>query len=1804
VVLWLAAPALADALDASPDRRERRLSVRVRSDTLRYALLHWRYFERFVSAETHWLAPDNVQETPERVVAMRTSPTNIGLQLLATTSAYDLGFLEVDALVAMLERIFGTMRKLRRFRGHFYNWYDLGSLDDLAPGYVSTVDSGNLAGHLLALRQACLTLPDAPVSDRRVWRAVDAALSLAVEAIEAEGRSPAGIQRVRAAVAAAESRQDPSAAIDSVVELLQAADRTLSGGRRTDRSIQDSNEWLAWALALLTRHRETIAGVPVFTIPSRRGATAPGFPSLRERALASPAAAELIARLEALAVEAARYVAEMDFGFLYDPQRALFAIGYQPTSHTLDTSHYDLLASEARLASFVAIAKNDVPVDHWFHLGRELTRAAGETALMSWSGTMFEYLMPNLVMRTFPLTLLHQASRGAVHRQIAFGAARGVPWGISESAYNLRDRFQTYQYRTFGVPDLALKRGLDADLVVAPYASALAAMVDPTRALANLGLLAKRGALGPWGFRDALDYTRPSPGQRWAVVDTYMAHHLGMGLVALTNVLRGHLWHDRFHGDPLVRAAELLLYERIPRRLVLQKPQDVHPGASLPDPNLERPAVREFDTAHTPQPAVALLGRLPYTIMVTNGGSGYSRFETLAVTRWRADGTSEATGQFCYLKDVGSGRVWSAGHQPVCAPADAYHVMLATDRVVFHRTDGAIETREEITVAPDDGAEVRRITVTNNGLAPCELELTSYGEPVLASPESDRAHPAFGKLFVETEWHPWCSAMMATRRPRTSTERRLWCMHVVAVGDDVLEPVSYESDRSRFIGRGRSTRAPAALDPGAELSGTTGAVIDPIFAIRVKVSLQPGRSSTVAFTTLVAASRERAFELADRYKDPQSAQRALDLAWNVAQIELRELRTSSHSADAFQQLAGHLFFSDQRLRAPEPELRASEGTQEMLWGAGISGDWPILLATIDSIDGLPTLRQLLVAHQYWRRRGMTVDLVVLDVRAPSYVQELGDRITAEVGATGAAGLTDRPGGIFLRRQALLSAAELRMLRATARVHIPCDGRSLERILAALAPSAERVEETRPGPRGLLRTVAGLVERLRVPAPQRAPDPARPPAPAPGPAPATGSAGLLLDNGLGGLAPDGSYEIRIDSGKLPPAPWANVIANEHGGILMTERGSGFSWAGSSYFFRLTPWHNDPISDPIGDVVYLEDVATGELWSATPAPIPHPSPFTVRHSAGSSCFVHQHGDLETTLTVGLADGAPIRLSRLRIVNHGSVTRQVRVTAYVEWVLGSEREHTQHQISTEFDLARGAILARNTFHAPFGSWFAFCALTPRVERYTADRREFLGRHGHLGEPAALGGRALSGRSGAGLDPCAALQCTVDIAPGEAQEVTVVLGAGASRAEALAGLDAHRDQGQGSASAGRTVGAWRERLSILRVQTPEPAFDAMMNHWLLYQSLSCRMWGRSGLYQSSGAYGFRDQLQDSMALVYAEPTLAREHLLRSAARQFVEADVQHWWHPESGSGVRTRISDDLAWLPFAVDHYLRVTGDAAVLDTSVPFLEMRGLRPEEHDVYAIPATSRDSASLYEHCLRALRHASTVGGHGLPLIGGGDWNDGMDRVGLDGRGESVWLAWFLISALRGFARIADLRGDSVVSADFRERADAYARAAENQGWDGAWYRRAFFDDGTPLGSAANAECRIDSIAQSWSVISGASNPDHRAQAMASLEQHLVDEEARLVKLLTPPFEHPSHDPGYIQGYLAGVRENGAQYTHAATWVVLARALSGDGDRAFALFQMLNPLMHARTPAEVATYKVEPYVIAADVYTVPGQVGR
>jgi cyclic beta-1,2-glucan glucanotransferase len=1804
VLAWFASPVVALALSRPALRPDQRLAPEARRRALRYALLHWRFFDRFVSAETHWLAPDNFQAEPRPVVAMRTSPTNIGLQLLATMSARDLGFLTLEELLRRVELAFRSLAEMRRFRGHFYNWYDLHDLSVLEPAYISTVDSGNLAGHLIALRQACLLTPGEPLLDMRLRRALEAALALTEERVRARPGMAEVLGHLRSAGSAlAGWREAPDPAV-LPAELLPSLQRTvaaLAAAGIEEGPRAQAGEWIEWSLRLVLEHAAWVA-----RIGARPGVT------LRQRAAeGSTDAARLIARLEAIAERAYLIAMEMDFRLLFDQDRKLFAIGYQQATHCLDNSYYDLLASEARLASFIAVAKNDVPVEHWFHLGRSLTYAAGAPALVSWSGSMFEYLMPALVMRAFPFTLLAQTAAGALARQRAYGAGHDVPWGVSESAYNVRDRHDTYQYRPFGVPDLALKRGLGRELVVAPYASVLAAMVDPHAALDNLARLERLGALGSYGFCDALDYTRPAPDRRFALVQAYMAHHLGMGLVALANVLDGHLWQRRFHADPLVRSAELLLHERIPRRLVLHQPQGGLDDAAPLEAEPEQPAVRHLDTPDTIQPHVALLGYLPYTIMVTHCGAGYSRYESLAVTRWRSDGTGDSTGQFCYLKDLATGRTWSAGHQPVCAPADWQHASLASDRVTFHRADGDIETRTEIVVVPEDSAEVRRVTVTNNGNEARLLELTSYGELVLAPPDTDRAHPAFGNLFVETEWHAWCGAITATRRPRTPEEKPSWCVHVAATGRELVGPVSCETDRARFLGRGRSSRDPVALERDGPLGMTAGAVLDPIFALRARVSLPPGQSASVAFTTLMATSRDQAFVLADRYRDPHAAQRALDLAWTSTQAELRDLGLTPALTAVFQELAGQLFYGDPAIRARQAEQRRVNGSQELLWAAGISGDWPILLATIGSADGLPTIRQLLAAHRYWRRRGMTVDLVILNTHPPDYLQDLADRITGAVYALGDSGSVDRPGGVYLRRQDLLTVEQLRMLRATARVHIPCDGRGLGRILASTLPDEEpspddgesQLAQTRTpdrGDAGVARVVRLLGARLLAPFAVLTSDAVQAVSRGGGRAPAA-----VPSNGFGTLTANGDYQIQVAGDRLPPAPWANVIANPHGGFLVTERGGGFTWAENSYSYRLTPWHNDPVTDPLSEVVYLRDEETGELWSATPGPVRTETEFTVCHGPGRSTFGQEHCGIATELTLGLAEDSAVKISLLRLTNTGKRSRRLTLTTFVEWTLGVLREHTQHQVRTTYDRQKQAVFARKTFDPEFAEWTAFHAISEPVIRYTGSRREFLGRNGTSASPAALKpGGLLQGTMGAGIDPCAVLQAELELTPGEVREVTILLGAAASEVAAQAAVATYRDVRQARAAVERSVAGWERRLSVIRVRTPEPSFDAMLNRWTLYQALACRMWARSALYQSSGAYGFRDQLQDVMAFVYAEPALARAHLLRAAARQFTEGDVQHWWHPRSGRGVRTRFSDDLAWLPYVVAHYVGVTGDRSVLDEPVPFLRMRALEPHEHEIYDVPEVTEERASLYQHCLRALRRACTTGAHGLPLIGIGDWNDGLSRVGVEGRGESVWLAWFLATTLRSFAPHAESRGDGAIATEACRQAAAYVAAVEAHGWDGEWYRRAYYDDGSPLGSAGNTECRIDSIAQSWSVISGAGQPERQAQAMGSLERHLVDEPNRLLLLLTPPFDKTTQDPGYIKGYLPGVRENGAQYTHAALWAVLATALRGDGDRAFELFQMLNPLTHARTPAEVATYKVEPYVVAADVYTAAGQVGR
>jgi len=1687
-LLWLLSPRIAVALSAPAIPGEVKLSEGERTRALRYAKLHWEFFDHFVTAEGNWLAPDNFQEEPAPVIAARTSPTNIGLQLLSLVSAYDLGFIARVDMIERLEQVFRSLERMQRYRGHFYNWYDIGTLHVLEPAYVSTVDSGNLAGHFIALKQACIQIIH----------------SLRPRTLEME---------------------IPGRALATGVVAAAPATR-LAGTVAPDEDVGDE-----------------------------------------------------CTRLRAIADRAFAYAMEMDFTFLFDERRKLFSIGYLTSANSFDNSFYDLLASEARLASFVAIAKGDVPVEHWFHLGRSLTAAAGTRALVSWSGSMFEYLMPVLITQSYPFTLLDQTYHGAVRRQIAYGAERHVPWGVSESAYNMRDRNQTYQYRAFGVPDLALKRGLSKDLVVAPYATMLALLVAPHQALRNLSTLEAAGALGPFGFRDAVDYTRPEPGLTHATVGAYMAHHIGMSLVALTNALERQVWQRRFHADPVVRSTELVLQERIPRRLVVQQTGDEDaPPPTIPT-EAGKPAVREMMTAHTAQPRIALLGNVPYTTMITNAGGGFSRYGDIVVTRWRRDTTRDNQGEWVYLKDLTAGRVWSAAYQPVAVDADHYRVLLAPDRVEFFRRDGDVETRMEVVVSSDDAAEVRRVTVTNRSLLPRDIELTSYSEIVLQPLDTDRQHPAFGNLFVETEWIGANSAILATRRPRSSTDRVYWAVHVVAAGAERIGEVTYETDRARFIGRGKSVRHPAALEENGTLSNSVGAPLDPIFSLRVRLRVPPGKSVPVSFTTFVAETRERALELADLYDDPFSARRALDLSWAQAQAELRDLGMAPGDAAVYQQLAGYLMYPHPRLVSQSPGTSAVRRGQQSLWSLGVSGDHPIMLASIDTADGLPSVRQLLQAHHYWRLKGLTSDLVILNERPPSYLQELNDAITETVMASTESGLLDRPGGVFVRRTDLISAEDLALLRAMARMQVVCDGVGLGSLLEFPDEEGYVGHPEAPVPPRYARRLSG-----------------------PRPAPRTDDP--RITNGYGFFNDAGEYELHLTGTELPPAPWANVIANPRGGFLVTESGSSCTWAENSFFYRLTPWHNDPVRDPCSDSIYLRDDDTGDVWTATPAPIREMTPYIVRHGFGYSVFDHRHDEVHTELRVGMAADEPVKIAHLLVTNAGATAKRLTVTGYVEWVLGVSRDLTQSYLHTSYDTETHALFGQNFFDEQWAGQIAFLAMSGEVASFTGDRREFIGRNGTPARPAALSRAGLGEAVGQLVDPCGALQQSLTIPAGETREVIVLLGAAGSVDDVRTLIRKYQTVDTARTELERAVEAWRRRLGVVRVRTPDADFDRIQNGWLLYQALSCRMWGRTALYQSSGAYGFRDQLQDSMAFLYAEQGVAREHILRCAHRQFVEGDVQHWWHPQTGRGVRTRISDDLVWLPYVVCHYVEVTGDTALLDEVVPYITMRELAPDEQEVYDQPQQSDQTGSVYDHCVRALRRACTAGRHGLPLIGGGDWNDGFNRVGIGGQGESVWLAWFLIVTLERTAAVADARGDHATATEFRERSARYTQAVETSSWDGEWYVRAYYDDGYPLGSSRSDEAKIDSIAQSWALLSGAAQPARATTAMASLDAQLVREDAQLIMLLTPAFDHTSHDPGYIKGYLPGVRENGAQYTHAATWAVWATVLAGRGTRAFELFRMLNPLTHSGDAAAVERYKVEPYVVVADLYTAESHLGR
>ena len=1844
LLLWLCSPALAMfASTPRADRPEESLSDPERTGLRRTALMTWRFFVEFVGAEDNQLPPDNFQEDPKPVVAHRTSPTNMGLYLLSVSTARDLGWLGLAETAKRLEATLASMGKLERYRGHFLNWYGTRDLQPLDPRYISTVDSGNLAGHLLALKRACLEYRSSEI----LSPSLEAGLADLIDLVkEAAGALPANL-RVQAfgrkhmleALEALESALFPvpkdagewasrvsdwearAAAVTDVASSLALEQKDAVFTELKARAeflhaslsgiANDIRLYFSWAGAALAL--EAAGNLP---IPETRGllhdrpsltalesrclaaaselralpASAPGdgpekrfardqASSLADRLIgAARAARGMLDRLGILSVTAERFSLDMDFSFLKDGRRKLFAIGFRVREEALDGSFYDLLASEARLTSFLAVAKGDAPPAHWFRLGRTLTPVGKGATLLSWSGSMFEYLMPLLVMRSPTGSLLDVACRFAVKRQIEYGRDNGIPWGISEAAYNIRDLEMTYQYSSFGVPGLGLKRGLSEDLVVAPYATGLAAMVAPREAAENLQRLRAEGAEGRYGFYEAIDYTkaRLQEGATATLVKSYFAHHQGMMLVALGDVLLGGRLQERFHAEPIIRAVDPLLQERIPRGAAVSKPHADEVARPLHFESQIEPVLHRFNTPHETIPRTHLLSNGRYTVLITAAGSGFSRWQSQAVTRWREDAALDAYGQYFYLRDPESGETWSAGYQPMAAEPDFYEAVFAEDRVEITRRDGTLGSSLEIVVSPEDDAEVRRLTLENHGHRDREIEVTSYCEVVIAPHDADLAHPAFSNLFVQTEFVPNMGAILATRRPRSAAESPTWAAHVCGVEGRSVGGIQYETDRARFLGRGHTVRRPVSIVDGKPLSNTDGAVLDPVFSLRRRVSIPAGGQARITFTTLAAGTREHALGLADKYRETDTFERVASLAWTQAQIQLRHLGIGTDEARIYQRLANRLFFPDPALR-PSPDLLAlNHKGQESLWLYGISGDLPIVFASFDEAGDRNLARDLLKAHAYWEMKRVDVDLVLVNENpSESYLQPQQNELEGLMRMRHAGQATR--GGVFLLRKDHLPAEDRLLLQCAA--HAVLGGR-----------------------RGSLSDQVMRMRRVEVPvAPRQRLPPVSAEASAPPPRPS-----LEFFNGLGGFASDGKeYQIILGEGQWTPAPWVNVMANPRFGTLVSESGSGFTWCGNSRERKLTPWSDDPVSDAPGEALYIRDRENGALWGPTALPIREEGrPYVAIHGQGYSRFLHSSHGIRQELVQWVPWDDPIKISRLTLENLSGEDRNLDVTFCAEWVLGAARAVSSRHIRTRRDPATGALFASNPWNAEFAGQIAFADMDGKQASFTCDRAEFLGRNGDRAAPAALlRPGALSNRSGSGLDPCSALQTLVSIPPGGRAHIVFTLGQADDEAQASALVRKYRGI-DFEASLKSIQQRWDAMLDGVRIKTPDRSLDLLLNRWLPYQTLSCRLWARSGFYQAGGAFGFRDQLQDVMALAALDPFLAREQILRTSARQFLAGDVQHWWHPPSGRGVRTRFSDDRVWLPFAVLHYLRVTGDGKVLDEKTPFLEGPEVPEGREDAYFLPGISAESASLYEHCARALDCSLKLGAHGLPLIGSGDWNDGMNRVGHEGKGESGWLAWFLIPNLKGFAAVAEARGDLERARTWRERAEAIREAMEQQGWDGDWYRRGYFDDGTPLGSSHSQECRIDSIAQTWAVLSGAADASRARRAMSSVEEFLVKRSDGLILLFTPPFDKSPLDPGYIKGYLPGVRENGGQYTHAAAWVVAAFADLGEGDKAAELFSLLNPVNHAATRAGVYRYKVEPYVAAADVYAVPPHMGR
>jgi cyclic beta-1,2-glucan synthetase len=1858
LILWFLSPEIARVISKPLPKVTEQLEDDDVVFLRRLARRTWLFFETFVGPADHWLPPDNYQEDPHGVISHRTSPTNIGMMFLSNLTAWDFGYLGPTEFTSRVLASMDSLEKLEHYRGHIFNWYNTQTLEILSPRYVSTVDSGNLAAALLTLNEGCKTIEVSPVFSTARWNGLMDTVALIEEAISKLGNGERDeytilsehAARIRNKAASVRANTElwwvtiqdiyeyDCVEFDRHLVKVLAKKSSVHGVsvlrnirvwvgrlhhhlRDMQRDLERLFPWLTIltcptspkydkdaiayhdALGLLSRvllPTLTLAEIspacfmakkiilnlreenPQLWNAGQNNTIAIWLASLEKYLNSSiQNATQLQADLNTIIQRSIAEVDGMDFRLLYDEDTQLFYIGWNDSASAMDSHHYDLLASEARLTSIVAMGKGDISTKHWFALGRSITKVSGKNVLLSWGGTMFEYLMPRLLVSSAHGTLLAQSEQVAVDEQIRRGEKCSTPWGISESGYATVDIQHNYQYRAFGIPSLGFKRGLELDTVIAPYATALALAIYPKRATANLKRLTDLGMLSLYGMYEAIDYTSSRiPNNRdFTIVRSHMAHHQGMVFVAIANALLNDPYIQRFQRSTIVQTVDLLLHEQLALDSSLEFPTDaVTKAEEVLDGNVNNlPQLQAWKPVVSGAfPELHVLGNGRLNTLITDSGAGGLNWRHNALTRWTPDTTLESFGFWVYIRDEDSGELWSVGRLPVNKTSKKYNVVFHPHMVEFHREDQGISLRMDLTVSANDDVEIRRITLINKTQKVRRLTVTTYAEVVLTKPSGDERHPAFSKLFIHSEMAKSMNALIFERRSRDPQEKPPALMHRLLADSQAVQLQSFETDRANFIGRNGNSQNPKGLNDG--LSKSLGWTLDPIMSLQATVELAAFTTEKLAFVTIASSSRRSLFEIAHCYEVLSSIDLIFHDALFKARLDMKEFEYAVPYLPQLQNILSLLMQSHATLRGEVKLIKNNQMSQSALWYFGLSGDFPILLFRLHDESNVALLRVLMCAHQQWHLQGLEIDFVIMDEGNSGYIDEINNRVQQLLQEIGVEALLGQRGGVHVLHLNQISIEQGNLLKASAHVilsdkdslaHQVTPNNGVENRLPAFVATASPIASD----------VSPLLERRT---------------------------DLICFNGLGGFSPKGDdYVIYLEPGQTTPAPWCNVIANANFGCLVSETGGGYSWAINSGENRLTHWANDPVGDRPSEIVYIRDEETGQVWTVTPAPIGTANLCEITHSAGYSQWRSNSHHLKQELTLLVAHEDPIKITRLQLKNTQGQARRLTVTYYAELVLGVTRSNSAPHIVTEFDPKLKALLAKNVWNADFSERMAFLTTDRQVHGFTGDRSEFLGREGCFKTPAALARWGLRGTVGAKIDPCIALQVHVDVPTNGEAEVVFLFGQGDNRAHARELITKWQQPHTLPNDWKKMRNRWERLFKSVSVQTPEPSFDLMMNQWLLYQTLVCRVFARCGFYQSSGAYGFRDQLQDVMALVDAEPALARKHIIESASHQFDMGDVLHWWHPPSGRGVRTHCSDDLLWLPYVTAHYVEVTGDNAIFDEKIPFLTGNPLGSQEENRYTLYEPTSRNYTLFEHCKRALNHGtSSSGEHGLLLIGSGDWNDGMDRVGVRGRGESIWLSWFAIAVIESFTALHEQWPENMPVSVWRDRAKELTLAIEESGWDGKWYRRAFDDEGNPWGSSQCQECRIDSIAQSWATLSGAADSKRAVQALHAAQCELVDEKNNVVRLLWPPFDATMRDPGYIKAYPPGIRENGGQYSHAAVWLAWALARQGNGDGAMHLFRMLNPIEHSLNKKDMETYQVEPYVMAGDIGGVAPHAGR